>query len=584
MSRANRIEPSTGVTKTEREELDLLRSALDASGDVVYAWDVKTDAMAWSFNAHRAFGLDDTTDISTHSNFVARVAGEDLSILARIHDHCRGDGETYQAEYRLRGDNGGFCWVQDRGVMRLGEDGARVRAIGAIRIITERKENEAQLERLTNFDEVTGHYNRVHLRELLDHAFAYADRYDAPGAYLSVAIDDLPIISDAYGREVADRAVVAVGQALDHCLRASDVVGRVAPDQFGIIIAGCPDCDVPVAAEKILEAVLGTTVPVADGSLQLTASIGGVSFPTTVRASHEALVKADVALAHARRSGQNRFVAYNLTEEQRRGRRRNLAIAKEIQNALQSDGLTLAFQPIVWSGTGEVAFYECLLRISGEGGVLPTGPALHVAESMGMIRLIDRRVLDMAVRELEANPEVTLAINISGLTTTDPTWLRSLIALVGDRPDIARRLVVEITETAALDDMEETVRFVAAVRDRGCRVALDDFGAGYTSFRHLKTLAVDIVKIDGSFVTNLANRPEDLLFIKTLLDLAAGFGLETIAECVETEEVADMLRREGVKYLQGYYFGRPSTERPGHPPALHAANGAAFALAEPISA
>ena len=175
MSRASRIEPSTGVTKTEREELDLLRSALDASGDVVYAWDVKTDAIAWSFNAHRAFGLDDTTDISTHSNFVARVAGEDLSILARIHDHCRGDGESYQAEYRLRGDNGGFCWVQDRGVMRLGEDGARVRAIGAIRIITERKENEAQLGRLTNFDEVTGHYNRVHLRELLDQRSPYLD-------------------------------------------------------------------------------------------------------------------------------------------------------------------------------------------------------------------------------------------------------------------------------------------------------------------------------------------------------------------------------------------------------------------------
>ena len=147
---------------------------------------------------------------------------------------------------------------------------------------------------------------------------------------------------------------------------------------------------------------------------------------------------------------------------------------------------------------------------------------------------------------------------------------------------MARRLVVEITETAALDDMEETVRFVSAVRDRGCRVALDDFGAGYTSFRHLKTLAVDIVKIDGSFVTNLAQRPEDFLFIKTLLDLAGGFGLETIAECVETGDVADMLKREGVKYLQGYYFGRPSTERPWiESQALPQAVGAATVVALP---
>ena len=154
-----------------------------------------------------------------------------------------------------------------------------------------------------------------------------------------------------------------------------------------------------------------------------------------------------------------------------------------------------------------------------------------------------------------------LAINISGLTTAEPAWLRNLIAQVKGRPDIARRLMIEITETAAPRDIEETIRFVAAVRDVGCRVVLDDFGAGYTSFRHLKAMEIDIVKIDGSFVTNLARKPQDFLFVKTLQNFAIGFGLETVAECVESEEVAVLLAREGVHYLQGYHLGRPSFDR-----------------------
>ena len=559
--------PPRAVKGNERVELELLRRALIASGDVAYSWDLLSDALSWSSNAHRLLGLDDTVDISTRSSFICRVNGADLSILSCVQENRGPDGASYEIEYRLRRSDGGFCWVQDFGVLECsqepdaGETGPG-RAVGVIRVITERKEREARLEWLTNHDEVTGHYNRVRLRDLLDHTFAYSGRYDSPGAYLSVAIDDFAIISDSFGQENMDRAVIAVGQALDKCLRACDVVGRVAPDQFGVILSSCQIDGVQVIAERILNSVMQASVDTSAGTIRMTVSIGGVNFPQTVRAPHDAIIKADVALSRARRNGQNCFVAYDLTDEQRNDSRRTLSIAEEIQTALQDDGLTLAFQPIVHGGSYEIESYECLLRIRGGDGYLPTGPALGIAESMGLIRIIDQRVLVMAIEELKASAEVILAINISGLTTTDPSWLRSLMALVGDRPDLAKRLIVEITETAALDDMEEAVRFVSAVRKMGCRVALDDFGAGYTSFRHLKTLAVDIVKIDGSFVLNLTSRPEDFLFIKSLLDLASGYGLTTVAECVEDAEVADMLSRQGVDYLQGYHFGKPSFDRP----------------------
>jgi EAL domain-containing protein (putative c-di-GMP-specific phosphodiesterase class I) len=167
--------------------------------------------------------------------------------------------------------------------------------------------------------------------------------------------------------------------------------------------------------------------------------------------------------------------------------------------------------------------------------------------------------LDLVLDDLARYPDIVLAVNISGLTATDRSWLRALNVHLKDRPDMASRLIIEITETVALRDIEETARFVSAVRDLGCRVAVDDFGAGYTTFSHIKALTADLVKIDGSFVMGISGSEESRLFVRNLLNLARSFGLSTVAECVETAEDAECLAREGVELLQGHYFGRPTT-------------------------
>jgi EAL domain-containing protein (putative c-di-GMP-specific phosphodiesterase class I) len=185
-----------------------------------------------------------------------------------------------------------------------------------------------------------------------------------------------------------------------------------------------------------------------------------------------------------------------------------------------------------------------------------------VIEQLGFIRLLDRYVLERAVSEASQHPECALAFNISGLTATDHAWLRFLVSLLRDRPEVARQLVVEITETAALHDIQESARFVGTLHELGCRVALDDFGAGFTSFRYMQALDVDIVKIDGSFVRNLAESHDNQVFVRHLVGLADAFGLITVAECVESARDAAILRQEGVRFLQGYYFGRPTLEQP----------------------
>jgi EAL domain-containing protein (putative c-di-GMP-specific phosphodiesterase class I) len=154
-------------------------------------------------------------------------------------------------------------------------------------------------------------------------------------------------------------------------------------------------------------------------------------------------------------------------------------------------------------------------------------------------------------------PEIKLALNVSAATATDSQWLQGLEAFSGKLAGLAERLTIEIAETAAISDLEETAKFVAALKALGCRVALDDFGAGYTSFRNLRELGVDMVKIDGSFIQNLSMQAEDELFVRTLIDLAKSFGITTVGEWVGDEKTARILEKAGVSYMQGYFFGAP---------------------------
>jgi diguanylate cyclase (GGDEF)-like protein len=453
--------------------------------------------------------------------------------------------------------------MHDRGVAILGPEGKPVRLSGILRGIDGVRRDEARAQQLANYDELTGHYNRNRLREALDQAIYYSLRYEVSGALMVIGIDKINMVNQAFGYEVADSLILAIGQRLERSLRASDTVGRLGGDRFGVVLTNCPEEEVPLAAEKLLEIARNTQIDTPAGPIHVTVSIGDVVFPRAVRASLDAMTKADIALQNAKRSGSNSWSVYSYSEAQRQDHRRNMVIAEQVKSALVDERLQLAFQPIVRCTDYQPEMHECLLRMTmPDGEVMPAGLFMPVVEELGLIRLIDRRVVELAVAQLDAHPEANLALNVSALTATDRSWLAATAAALRPRPEIASRLTVEITETAGLEDVEECARFVATLRDLGCRVALDDFGAGYTSFRHLKMLAVDMVKIDGSFVRGIKDTPDNLIFIRTLLGLADNFGLATVAECVEHMEEAEMLKREGVQYLQGYAFGKPSLEAP----------------------
>lgn len=237
-------------------------------------------------------------------------------------------------------------------------------------------------------------------------------------------------------------------------------------------------------------------------------------------------------------------------------------LGETIERALRQGRLLFAFQPVVCVATGEIDYFECLLRLRDENGAIRAGGEFIAAlEAQGTIGMIDRHVFEMALGELARHPGIKLGFNISGLTACDRIWLRHLVSALHRLPGIAPRLVVEITETAALGDLAESARFVDTVRAAGCRVALDDFGSGHTTLRHLDHLAIDTVKLDISLVRCVETSPAHRGVLRHLVGLARSIGFGLVAEGVESAREAAFLCAEGVGYLQGYHFGKPTVER-----------------------
>jgi diguanylate cyclase (GGDEF)-like protein len=547
-------------------DLDLLRNALAGSGDLAYDWDLATDTISWSGRVTDVFGLGSATQIGAGPHFHRLINPEDLLVRRRAFSEHVASGIPFDCEYRVRGDGGEMVWVHERGAASLSAVGEPERLAGTLRVITERKANEARLEYQANYDEMTGHFNEARLREALEQTMAYGRRYGVEGAYLQVAVDTLSMIHDAYDGPTADTAVLALGQRIERSIRASDIVGRVAVDGFGVVVSNCPGDQIATVANKLLAACHDAPVVTASGPIHLKVSIGGVAFPDVGQTAHDVMTQAEVARRDARQGQGIPFVRYECSAEQRRDSREHVEIAERVMRALRNNRLVFAYQPIVAARGHAVKHHECLLRmVENDGSITAAAKFMPVIERLGLIRDVDRYVLESAVRELHEHKEASYAINVSALTANDRSWLRLMFALLRNAGDVAERLIVEITETMALQDIEETANFVAQVRDLGCKVALDDFGAGYTSFRHLKSLAVDTVKIDGTFVRGIAENVDNQLFVRTLLGLAKGFDLGTIAECVETEADAEALSEQGVDLLQGYFFGQPSIEPPWGP-------------------
>jgi diguanylate cyclase (GGDEF)-like protein len=544
---------------------------LAALGRATFNGDIASDTLHWLDGTEAIFAslsLPATTTGAAFANLIEPVRSVRLDAVLKSAERDHGGGVAYRIEYGLRADpSTNMLWIEEGGRWFAGADGAPARVHGVMRIDNERHARDQQLLELSRHDPLTGEFNRSHLVTLLATTFDDTARFRTQAAFMVIAIDYLARVNDAFGFDVADQVICEVSARIRARLRGGDVMGRFSGNKFGLILKNCGVDDMQVAAERFLAGVREPVVPTKSGPVAVTASIGAVSIPRHARSVDDAMNRAQEALEAAKSRRQGSYSMWQPNVEREAQRRLNIRVTDEIVTALNQRRIGLGFEPVVEArAQDKVVFYESLVRMRQDNGEFLLGPDIvPIAEKLGLIRLVDHRVLELVIAELAEAPGIQLSLNISPGTTMDPDWWAIMESLLKAHPDVAARLIVEITETVAIQDIDDVRGFVSRLKNFGCRIAIDDFGAGYTSFRNLRKLGVDIVKIDGAFVRNITQSSDDRAFVQTLIDLARRLGIKTVAEWVQDAEAAQMLSEWGCDYIQGHLIGLASPRRPWIP-------------------
>jgi diguanylate cyclase (GGDEF)-like protein/PAS domain S-box-containing protein len=436
----------------------------------------------------------------------------------------------------------------------------QVRDLAAVaRDIRERKREEARLRAMADHDSLTGLINRIGFEHALTRHVEYADRYGSGGSVLALGIDSFKYVNESLGSVAGDELLVGLVEVLKGRLRKTDVMARVGGDVFGILVHGADKAKALALAEELLERVRRHAFVVNGEGLRITLSAGVTSLDERPVVGAELLAEAEAAMYVAKEAGRDRALGFDADGRELDERK---AWSERVRRATERGLFVLTSQPIVDLGNGEATQHEILLRMRDDGGglVVP-GAFLATAERFGLIGGVDRWVTQQAVRLIEAHNregrELTLEVNLSGRTMGDtrfPAEVKHQLTNSGIDP---ASLIFEVTETAAVADIEHARSFATSLARLGCRFALDDFGAGYASFYYLKHLPISYLKIDGEFVRDLPDSRTDQLIVSALIEVCQGLGIKTIAEFVGDQRTMDMVRDLGVDFAQGYYLGRP---------------------------
>jgi diguanylate cyclase (GGDEF)-like protein len=534
------------------------RLTLNRLRAVVYDWDIVSDRLTWAPNAAETLAAFPSTALATGAGFAELVTADSPSSrYLAIHEsgpQDGGDDVPYRAVYRLAAPGGRAYAVEDLGRWSADASGRPARAHGLMRLVAD--------DETPRIADVAGLPERRAFARALEARLREAQPGDAGFSAAIVGIENLGELNRRYGYEAADDAIAAVGRRLAANVRAIDLVAHFAGGKFAALLSAHAEEQLAIAAARLMQRVAAEPIATSAGPLRVSVRVGAALAPQHGRNACRLLQHAEEAFEMA--AGEpRRFVVYTPGQATSEARRRETAVADEILAALNQRRVVVAYQPVVAAADGRVAFYEALLRVRQEDGEI-VGPAayLPVAEKMGLVDQLDQRVLELALDRLVAEPGLRVSVNFSVATLRSPGWLDRLKSMLNAHPGAASRLIVEVVETLALEPVDQIERLLAAMKALGLKIAMDDFGAGHTSFRNLRRLGIDIVKIDGAFVQNVACSLDDRVFVRSLADLARHLGLTTVAEWVEDEEARRLLRDWGVDLLQGRLLGRPEIYEP----------------------
>jgi diguanylate cyclase (GGDEF)-like protein/PAS domain S-box-containing protein len=446
-----------------------------------------------------------------------------------------------------------------------GQEGEFIGHLWVYEDITHERRTAQQLLNLAERDSLTGLFNRHRFQVELSRTVDEAQRGKGACALLFFDLDEFKAINDHFGHGAGDALLTRVANEVSHVVRRHESLFRLGGDEFAVILAFAGLEQAQALAERIVRAISNITLPFDGQSLRISSSLGIALYPEHARDSEYLVAFADAAMYQAKHSGKNTWRVYRAEQDTTPEMLQRLTWNARLSEAVAHDLFELHYQGVYRIADGALLHLEALVRLRDtlSGELIPPGVFIPVAEKSARIVEIDRWVLRRVVRLLTERPDMPpVAVNLSGRSFDDPSMPGYIADLLREHAVRTQRLIIEITETAAVSDLTDAQRFIESIRATGCPVCLDDFGAGFASFAYLKHLEVDAIKIDGMFIRNLAHDHDNQVFVRGMVEVARGLGKETVAECVEDAAALALLAKMGVDKAQGFHLDMPKAEHP----------------------
>ena len=439
--------------------------------------------------------------------------------------------------------------------------GAIVGAVMVLRDVSKTHETQQKIKFLAEHDLLTGIANRHTFNtSIADRILASSKRN--PCSLLFFDLDQFKVVNDTAGHQAGDTLLKEITDIIMTRLRASDLLARVGGDEFTLLLPNTNVENAETVATEIIKLIKRYVFRWDEFAFDVTLSVGitAVCDPDTL--ASEVIRQADVACYIAKKSGGNQYHTYIENDSKERANLSEYNLLSEIRKALDRNSFILKFQPLIKIATGTPEFQEVLVRMTdSRGDMVSPADFIPVAERSGLMREIDLWVVSNALERVNqlrlSGTELRLSINLSGRSIGSKELLTRLETLINQYEIPSNTIIFEITETAAIENIDTALTFIESIRSLGCRFALDDFGAGFSSFRYLKNLPVEYVKIDGSFITNILNDPSDEAMVRAIHQIAHSLGKRTVAEFVGSQQVINLLANIGIDYAQGFFYGQP---------------------------